>query len=978
MKRTELTLEAARDALSYIPSDDRELWWRITAALKDEFGDDAKSIWLDWSMTWPKFKTNEAESTWKSFRSGKIQIGTFIYEAKQFGWSPSKTDNRTITPEEYARKQADRERRRALEDEENKQKAERAAQRAAALWSSAIPATEHPYLTRKGIQAHGTRVLPVWERKHTNYDTGEITTVSVLNTLLVPIHSGPKTIMSLQAVFPERNEILERDKDYLPGGAKQGGYYIIGVITKATLRIIFCEGFATGASLFEATGSVVVVCFDAGNLGTVAELIRDKLPDVEIIIAGDNDLWTKGNPGARKANAAAFAVHGRVALPIFADYLDEPTDFNDLRDPGEIRLQIEAASMPIDPELYTPECRWVNPEPSETKKPQSEVGNVGSDAPGDENTDSSSLAASLQPGDGSVQNTPPGVEIPPDPPGGEHDESLGTNSHFRILGYDHDRYFVFQYERKQLAIYNASSFTDPGFIALAPLDFWEMEFAAEKGFNKRMAMNWFIRTAHKRGIFDPSHTRGRGAWVDRGRVVMHMGNTLIVDGQKTDITSFPSRYVYELDRSLPQLSPDALTSEEGEELLAITMMFRWTKPASAPMLAGWCALAPLCGALRWRPHVWLTGGAGTGKSWILNHVVHPLMNGMDVFAQGSSSEAGIRQTLRQDALPVLFDESEKNNEREKIRVDGVLALIRQASTESAARTLKGTAFGDAQHFHIRSMFCLASVMVGMEHQADYERLAVLSLRPKREGDDTSTERWQKTQDRVYRIIERDEDMPARLFRRSLDLLPVTLQNIEVFGTAAAKKFGSQRDGDQYGTLMAGAWSLISDRVATEDEAREMLDSYDWGEYMEHADTDDSTKALSAIMGSHVRMQGGATLSVHELILLSKLFPVPGASNELAGAPAEAMLGRYGIKICDDEIVFANSCVALHELVSHTPFGSDLKGLLLRIKGARRYPKPIWVNGITSRGVSIPLSPLLPEPEIHGPKQTTLADEERPF
>ena len=955
MKNTELTLEAVREALSFIPSDDRDLWVKIGMALKDEYGDEAREVWFDWSSSASSYNEQAATSVWKSIKaSGKVTIGSLVYEAKNFGWKPTAKHSRKVTPEEYARKQQERERRRAMDEEQQRERAERAARRAAAIWESAKPVTDHPYLTRKGVQAHGARMLDVWERDVTDKETGEIVTVSVLNVLVLPIYSGPKNIASLQAIFPAANDVLERDKDYLPGGAKAGGYFTIGQISRNTLRVVICEGFATGASIHEATGYPVMVAFDAGNLLEVAKALRAKLPDVEIIIAGDNDLWTKGNPGARKANAAAHAVNGRFALPIFSNYDGNPTDFNDLRDPDEIRAQIDAAVQPVDPDHYDPECRWAPPQLAAS--PQPAVG--GEAATASENTGSGSPGTF--PGGESAVHEPPPEQSAPTDAGGEHDddEDVDAGGYFTILGYDHDRYYVFQHERKQLAVYTAGSFTDSGFIALAPLQFWEVNFPAETGFNKRMALNWFVRSAHRRGIFDPSHTRGRGAWVDRGRIVLHMGNKLVVDGAETDITDFKSRYVYELDRSLPALSNSALTSEEGEELLSIAMMFRWSKPASAALLAGWCALAPLCGALRWRPHIWLTGGAGSGKSWCLNNFVHPLMNGMDVYAQGSSSEAGIRQTLKQDALPVLFDESEKNNERERQRVDGVLALIRQASTESAARTLKGSALGQSQAFHIRSMFCLASIQVGMEHQADYERLAVLALRPKRERDPDADAKWTALRDRVYSFIERDEDLPARLFRRSLNLLPATLQNIEIFAGEAAKKFGSQRDGDQYGTLMAGAWSLISDRVATPEEAREMLDSYEWSDFMDHADSDDSIKALSAVMGAHIRMPGGATLTVHELILLSQFQKVPGASDELMGATAEAMLGRYGIKIQDGDICFANNCTALQELISHTPFAADLRGLLLRIQGAKRYPKPIWVNGITSRAVSIPLAPLV--------------------
>jgi putative DNA primase/helicase len=137
-----------------------------------------------------------------------------------------------------------------------------------------------------------------------------------------------------------------------------------------------------------------------------------------------------------------------------------------------------------------------------------------------------------------------------------------------------------------------------------------------------------------------------------------------------------------------------------------------------------------------RPHVWLTGGPGSGKSTILNRFVHLLLGGLDVFAQGASTEAGIRQRLCVDARPVLIDESESNEENEIRRTQGVLSLIRQASTESDAQTLKGTAGGEAMRFHIRSMFALASIQVGLKQQADRERerITVLTLRSKGRDD----------------------------------------------------------------------------------------------------------------------------------------------------------------------------------------------------------------------------------------------------
>ena len=82
------------------------------------------------------------------------------------------------------------------------------------------------------------------------------------------------------------------------------------------------EGYATAASVHEATGYPVAVAFDAGNLEPVAETIREKLPDCSIIIAGDND---KSGVGQEKARAAAAASGGKVVIP------ERPSDWPDDR-----------------------------------------------------------------------------------------------------------------------------------------------------------------------------------------------------------------------------------------------------------------------------------------------------------------------------------------------------------------------------------------------------------------------------------------------------------------------------------------------------------------------------------------------------------------------------------------------------------------------------------------------------------------------
>ncbi len=311
---------------------------------------------------------------------------------------------------------------------------------------------------------------------------------------------------------------------------------------------------------------------------------------------------------------------------------------------------------------------------------------------------------------------------------------------------------------------------------------------------------------------------------------------------------------------------------------------------------------------------------------------------------------------------MLFEETEQNDERERLRMQNVLSLIRQSSTESGAKTLKGSQNGQASAFMIRSMFCLASVQVGMRHQADLERISVLSLKPKRTPNkEQAAKNWAVIREAVEGL-ESDKTLPARLLRRSILLLPTTLLNIATFSKVAADKFGSQREGDQFGVLLAGAWSLVKSTAATEEEAREMINRYDWTEYTETSEQEESSKALQTLLERQIRTQRG-DVSVYELV--ARAAGRDGAGSwDGAKDLADAILRRHGIMLKFNgrlaesaAMLVAYNHSELDALMSDTPYASDVKGQLLRVAGAFRH-EPMRFNGTLSRSVGIPLNMVL--------------------
>jgi len=222
---------------------------------------------------------------------------------------------------------------------------------AADLWAEASEQGHSPYLERKGVGAHGLRF---------QHD----------GTLLVPLRNAAGVLCNVQRIAPQKPTDEPQaaglnEKCYLKGGRKAGLWHLLGTLpapaTKASpapagaagelataapqvqtpapapLVVLLAEGYATAATLYEATGHAVAVCFDGGNLSNVAKELRQRYPGALLLVCADDDLptfeRTGKNPGRTYAAKAARAVlaEGAPAGCVFPEGLPPGAkDFNDL------------------------------------------------------------------------------------------------------------------------------------------------------------------------------------------------------------------------------------------------------------------------------------------------------------------------------------------------------------------------------------------------------------------------------------------------------------------------------------------------------------------------------------------------------------------------------------------------------------------------------------------------------------------------
>jgi putative DNA primase/helicase len=556
-----------------------------------------------------------------------------------------------------------------------------------------------------------------------------------------------------------------------------------------------------------------------------------------------------------------------------------------------------------------------------------------------------------------LDSRPQQPDLEPDQSGQESETSKAP---FQALGFDHGVFFYLPTNTSQVIALTAAQHSKAHFLQLACLDWWKEGFVDDKGrIDWDHATDTLMQMCVKQGVYDPSRIRGRGAWADANRVVLHLGNRLVVDGHSHTITklpiSFGSFYTYENAKAILGPSSEILADDIAEKIRSISLRFRWETQASANMLLGWIALAPVCGALDWRPHIWITGGAGTGKTTILKSFVKPLLGGMYEGATGGTTEAGLRGQLRSDAIPIVFDELEQNEQKDKQQVQNILALARIASSEGG-KIYKGTTSGGVNTFEVRSMFCVSSINVALVQRADLDRFCVLSLR----RDQMDKNDWEKFEQEILDICT--DDNGRRLVARTISQIPLIRKNAKTLATALARKFG-QRFGDQYGTLLAGAWSLqpSGGGELSVEAARQWVENMDWESREVDAADADEAKCLSRILQSLIQVEGGKRMTILELVQMANdgiTYAVPSQS----GQPTEEVaniLGRYGLKVSGGALAISNSSTNLQALLKDSPWsGTAYRQALRRIEGATHSTGTLRFPGSgVSRATLVPLQAL---------------------
>lgn len=706
------------------------------------------------------------------------------------------------------------------------------------IWSTAQDFIETDYTAKKKIKGD-------FKVKTKFSESGRM--------VLVPVKNIDNKLVGMQKIYPNGK------KYFHPGTAKRGAFHLIGDYINGEAYI--CEGFATGATIHMATGKPVAVAFDAGNLVQVAKEIRRKHRETKIVVCGDDDKWTEGNPGREMATKAAKESMGIAIFPSFEEDKEGLTDFNDLY----LSEGLAAVSK-----VFT--------------------------------------------------------------------DKKGEHHYLKPLGTHGDKFFYISSQGNRVVNITTNGHNKNNLFSLMPLQYWETIYESKRGTRWDQAFSDLMDSCQRVGAFNPEIIRGVGVWEDRGRLLINMGNGLYHGGMTYGLGEIETKFIYQAGQRIPKPHEDPLTIEECKALTDTIGSLNWKKDESVFLLSGFITLARFCGAMNWRPHIWITGSAGAGKSTIMERLIRALMGDISFYFLGNTTEAGMRQSIGYDARPVIFDEFETNDKTTDLRVKAVLDLIRQASSESDARIAKGSAGGSAIDY--RATFCavVSSIRTNLTNEADRSRFAVLEL----EKIEKNATQWEGVKKKLDLMTP---EFSSRLFSRVFGMWDTVKKNRKILQRALAEKY-DQRVGQQYGTLLAGYNCLISDTVLTDEETEKLVSFVDHEERLSVVMENDETDCFNHLLQTKVRLEVAGSFferNISEFV------------EEAKHSDFRKALRRTGLDVIDNCLLVANSHAELAKIFKETKWASGWKNSLGRLKNAIP-SKDTHSFGTTSssRYVKIPL------------------------
>lgn len=669
--------------------------------------------------------------------------------------------------------------------------------------------------------------------------------------LIIPVMDENKKIWSYQKIYKKDDGY---EKRFLPGGRISDLFFPIGDVFNSNF-IYAVEGYATGCSIFMATDTPVLVCFNSGNIKKAIKLIREKNPGCEIVICADDDSKKEGPSRAgEKSGIECSEIFHKVSyiLPIWPKET-KGTDFND--------LHVEFGLSEVKSQLMN------------VKKSENDL--------------------------------------------------------IDFLGYTDDEqyYCYFLNETDSLKQLTPNEHTKSNLFSMADQDYWSKRFDC-KGEKESINFDILIQRMFKQqkliGRFNNRKIRGYGVHRDNGAIAANFGEKVFYKGSLMSISEVKqiTNFYYKAATNINIDLSSQLSDDEGQLIIDTLSKMRFSHPRDWVYVAGWLYIAQVFSALDWRPHIWINGEKGLGKTTILK-----MAKNLIPFSENfkDATAAGIVQNIGQNAMATIYDEAEIVKGKENQMMD-VINLARRCSSSESGAHVRGSSSGKAVVTDINSIFMFGSILTGVKEAADASRIMDVELK-------RSTPQSTQEKEFVMRNIDIISEWGNKLFSRAFMNFDILYKNIGIIKNYLAKEIQDSRQIDQIAPFLAGFRALTSKSIVSVEWIEKTLKMVDLktSSYFQDNEISEPEHCMNSLMGCIVNRNDGKT--IHMLLEENTPNKTELKWNNLEG---------YGIKVEENILYIHHKNNELLNLMKNSTQFHELK--LLKEHPSFISTKQKWING----------------------------------
>lgn len=470
---------------------------------------------------------------------------------------------------------------------------------------------------------------------------------------------------------------------------------------------------------------------------------------------------------------------------------------------------------------------------------------------------------------------------------------------------------------------------------------WSMDSVKELGLWKTNDGSLIVNTVDGPHLLDNTKLIKTSRYLEKTREYFTSSNEYVRPRLKAVDLAYPAPAdVEDAYKTMADLlSPFAFESHESRDAVHILM--------------GWLLGQIYTGVTNIRPHIYIDGPMGCGKTTILKVMAHALKGHANFIANGrESSTAGVIGMIGKNATTMIIDELEISDKEVKYgatnKLEGLLGIVKSSYTvnELGVDSVKGTQDGGYRINGGKAGFMFASLNKGSIDTAGESRIVVLTV-TEATNKQTLVRDLRIGSNEYYAEAERCGNI---LMRFMLSEATYTTYNTDVkylntAGVLPAEKRLLNTFAYLYAPLFTMASYVQSDTVSALEKSKESLHN----SIIRAIDAWSNTtkpigyELLEKIM--HVKCRRDDRDNTYIESTIGKLVQEAKHGSEYA----VSALNNIGVYLADDHVYFHESVMLVLQPNDRNKF-NEIKTL----KGAGKLERRRF-DGVQHRVVGIPLS-----------------------